>query len=476
MFWKKSPRLPITREDQIWVEESLSFLGEALGEDKLLAIENVTPSKRFFDRNFDGSERDARFILQTCMELMHVKKDRIVLEFYSEGNRVLDDGTIITTTADIFGSSSGASGTYQKQKDKAIIRIEKGQLKHPESLIATIAHELAHEKLLGENRIIENDEYLTDLTAIAYGFGIFIANAKFQFSNGINGGFGWQMASQGYLPEQVSAYAMASLALKKGETSYPYKSHLNASVRKYFERSLDYLKWNHASEDTTVFWSISVHHVEKEEEQSSNSKKAQDTSESPKTLKQWRQEIMHACYSGATETIEGLLQEGRSPNFNTIGGSPLTIAVKATNKNMVECLLRYGADLNFSEPDDIMDKLPLMAACENLNIAMVHWLIQMGAEVDRVAGNGKSVLEVAAETGSIELVEVLLKSGAHTEIKSGHYMSFDKTPLTAAVTANNTTMFSYLVKNGAKTKPIRKMKRSDIHPKMVKFLKAKKYL
>lgn len=476
MFWKRKPKLPITREDQIWVEESLSFLKEEFGEKKLLSKPMITLSQHFFGHNFDGSEKEAHLILQTCMEFMDVDRDRIVLEFYSEGNRALDDGTIITTTADIFGASSGASGTYRKQNNKAIIRIEKGQLKQPESLIATMAHELAHEKLLGENRIIENDEYLTDLTAIAYGFGIFIANAKFQFSTGLNNGFGWQMASQGYLPEQVSAYAMASLALKKQETSYPYKIHLNASTRKYFERTLNYLKQNETSENVAVFWSTSVEDMEEKEEKPSTEDQIKGKPKSSKTLEQWQQEVMHACYSRSIESMEALLQEGRSPNFNTIGGTPLTIAVKGNDKSMVECLLRYGANVNFSEPDNLMDKLPLMAACENLNSAMLHWLIDLGAQVDRVAGNGKSVLEVAVETGSLELVEGLLTAGAPIEIKSGHYMSFDKTPLTVAVIGNDTEMVSFLIKNGAKTKPIRKMKRSDIHPKMVKFLKAKKYL
>ena len=64
-------------------------------------------------------------------------------------------------------------GTYENTEDRTIISIETGQLKNPISLIATISHELAHHILLGENRIEENDELLL-LTAITYGFGIFI--------------------------------------------------------------------------------------------------------------------------------------------------------------------------------------------------------------------------------------------------------------------------------------------------------------
>ncbi|MFS4493590.1 hypothetical protein [Maribacter sp. 2308TA10-17] len=217
MFWNKKPKLPITPEDQIWVEESLTFLKQSLGEENLLSVNTVEPTEVFFNRHFDGSELDAEFILQRCLEFMNIPKGKVELEFYSEENHCLDDGTLLSSSADIMGRSEGTAGTYHKQSGKSIIQIERGQLKHPQILIATISHELAHEKLLGENRIIENDEYLTDLTAIVYGFGIFIANARFQFQSGMNNGFGWQMQSQGYLPEQVSAYAMASLSLKKKE-------------------------------------------------------------------------------------------------------------------------------------------------------------------------------------------------------------------------------------------------------------------
>ncbi len=46
-------------------------------------------------------------------------------------------------------------------------------------LVGTMAHELAHLKLMGERRVT-GDEYdnelLTDLTAVFHGFGIFLGN------------------------------------------------------------------------------------------------------------------------------------------------------------------------------------------------------------------------------------------------------------------------------------------------------------
>ncbi|TMM58159.1 hypothetical protein FEE95_01655 [Maribacter algarum] len=475
MFWKKKLKLPVTSEDQIWVEESLSFLMDSLGDERVRKVKTVEPTKEFFDRDFNSSEADAQFILERCMALMDIEKGKISLEFYSEENRYLDDGTLLSSTADIMGKSSGAAGTYQKSGGKSLIRIERSQLKHSESLIATISHELAHEKLLGEHRIIQNDEYLTDLMAIVFGFGIFIANAKFQFQSGMNDGFGWQMQSQGYLPEQVSAYAMASLALKKKETNQEYKKYLDSSVEKYFEQGLNYLQSDENTTDVTSFWGIKEQVEAKTKFQPVAKNEEAKVFESSE-LKQLQQEMQHACYQNNIETVEGLLQKRLSPNFIAIGGSPLTIAVKRENKELIDCLLYYGADINFSDPENMMDVLPLMAASENENVAMMKYLIDLGAEVNRVGGNGKSILEVAVLTRNTEVVITLLDAGANIDIKSGFFLNFDKTPITSAVLENDTTMVSFLVEKGAKTKPIRKIDRHKIHPKMVKFLKTRKYL
>ena len=69
--------------------------------------------------------------------------------------------------------------------------------------------QLAHQILLGENRILENYEYLTDLIAITSGFRVFIGNSRFQFSSH---DLGWQSSAQGYLPKQIIAYSMAWLS------------------------------------------------------------------------------------------------------------------------------------------------------------------------------------------------------------------------------------------------------------------------
>lgn len=237
MFWNKKKKLPITDEDKVWVDEDLNWLRAEFGEDHFMEIKTITPTKDFYERSFDGTEKDAEFILMRTMELMNIKDVDIKLNFFSDSPIEMVDGTVLTTPANIKGSWKSAAGTFEQKKNETLISIETQQLKNPISLIATISHELSHQILLGENRIKENDEYLTDITAITYGFGIFIGNSRFQFTSS---GFGWQSSSQGYLPEQIIAYAMAWLSKERNE-KIEYNHFLDKSIKKYLQQSYQWL-------------------------------------------------------------------------------------------------------------------------------------------------------------------------------------------------------------------------------------------
>lgn len=242
MFWNKKNKLPITKEDKVWIDEDLNWLRNELGEEHFMEIKTVKPTKDFYEKTFDGTEKDAEFILERTMELMCIQNTEIKLEYFSDSPVQMEDGSILTTPADINGSWESAGGFYEENSDNTIISIETSILKNPISLVAVIAHELSHQILLGENRISENDEYLTDLTAITYGFGIFTGNSRFNFSQfSTNGGFGWESSGLGYLPEQIIAYSMAWLSIERNE-NIEYSSFLKPSIKKYFNQSYEYLR------------------------------------------------------------------------------------------------------------------------------------------------------------------------------------------------------------------------------------------
>ncbi len=244
MFWNKKKKPSVTENDKKWIEESFIFLREILGNEHFDSLRTVTPTKNYYNWTFKGNEEDAEFVLERTKELMQIEDSNIRIEYFSDQPIEMADGTILSSPADINGKWQSATGVYKEFENEKIIYIEKGQLKNTFSLIATIAHELSHFILLGENRIEENDEYLTDLTAITYGFGIFLGNSRFQHSKFQNiSHSGWQMSSQGYLPEQVIAYAMVWLSIHRNEST-EYENYLNNGMRKFFTQNIEYLKTN----------------------------------------------------------------------------------------------------------------------------------------------------------------------------------------------------------------------------------------
>ena len=80
MFWNKKKKLPITEEDKIWVDEDLNWLKIEFGYDHFTEIRTVTPTKDFYERTFDGTEKDAEFILERTMELMKIEDVNINLD------------------------------------------------------------------------------------------------------------------------------------------------------------------------------------------------------------------------------------------------------------------------------------------------------------------------------------------------------------------------------------------------------------
>lgn len=248
MFWNKKIKSPVSEADEEWLNSDLTWLREAFSEEHFHQIRTITPTVDFYNRTFSGTEEDAHFVLERTKELMAIQNDHIKLAFFDNQPTYGEDGSMLSTPSpNIQGSWDAAAGTYQQTNEgETIISLDLGQLEDPIALIATISHELAHVILLGEGYLEENDEFLTDLTAIFYGYGLFLGNSSFQFSQrSTNFGSEWGYSRQGYLPEQVIAYAMAWLSFERNEELY-YAQYLNASLRKYVEQSYRYLESRHS--------------------------------------------------------------------------------------------------------------------------------------------------------------------------------------------------------------------------------------
>ena len=244
-FWQKRDEPPITEADRQWVEENLLWLAELFTPEVSRSLVTVTPDKQYFDRNFTGTEEDVDFILNKVAQIMHIKPWEIQLMFFSDRPTKYSEGISETPSEKLKGSwTSKKSELVDKGFGNKEIWIELGQMKDPMGLIATMSVELANYKLTSEYNIEEDLSLLVDLTSLFFGFGIFRANSYFKFAQWHgNTHHGWQMQKRGGLPEPIIAYVMAWLAYYRNE-DVAWKHYLNRTVRKYFERSFDYIEKN----------------------------------------------------------------------------------------------------------------------------------------------------------------------------------------------------------------------------------------
>ena len=232
-------------EDQQRVEEAFLWFEAQYGKDYLKNIPIIEPTKSFFDHDFKGVEEDAEFALDKICQYMDIKGVAIELYYFVEAPMEFSDEGIIATQnkEGLKAESNYALGKYSEDgSNKFRIGLEKSKLQDTQGMIATLAHELSHLILLGEGRLDENDEPLTDLNCIALGFGIFLSNSIFRFQQWSGVAFGgWQSNRSGYIPEQVAAYAMA-LFQNYQQNESKWHEHLEKSVKKMYQKNLKYLE------------------------------------------------------------------------------------------------------------------------------------------------------------------------------------------------------------------------------------------
>ncbi len=138
----------------------------------------------------------------------------------------------------------GAAGTYEEGERKFIIRIDKAGLDDPLGLVGTIAHELAHVRLLGESRIMRevfDNEVLTDLTVVHFGLGIFLANTPRNWESQYSKWPGTALLKPEHMTPPMFGWALAHLAWFRGEERPGWARYLNSAARANLKQGLRYL-------------------------------------------------------------------------------------------------------------------------------------------------------------------------------------------------------------------------------------------
>lgn len=176
-----------------------------------------------------------------------------------------------------------------------------------------------------------------------------------------------------------------------------------------------------------------------------------------------QQELKKALAKEDVEEMKKLKEIGADINGSIGDYTPLCVAVKSKNMKMVEEILKMGADIN--KCSSTGNKAISFAVINN-DFEMVEKLQKEGASLDTYLKVGRleenvwdmiglgfdyehakqySLLHIAAENGSVKMIQYLVNCGCHLE-NMDYNMA---TPIFASVEKNNLECVKELIKLGA---------------------------
>jgi hypothetical protein len=221
-----APACPLDLAEKTWTERRMRWLADQFGIDRLREAPVVLPTDDFFPDPYDATAAAAgRMMTRVC------------------GYMGVDPRTV---GFEVVPGLDQAVGHYVATDNKPVIRVVESQLEQPDFLVATLAHEVAHELLLGAGRIARDcpdHEQVTDLLPVFLGLGVFAANATVRDSSRSTAlTWSWSISRQGYLPSRIFGYALALFAFLRGETSPPWVSYLRPDASEPCRSGLHFLR------------------------------------------------------------------------------------------------------------------------------------------------------------------------------------------------------------------------------------------
>jgi ankyrin repeat protein len=145
--------------------------------------------------------------------------------------------------------------------------------------------------------------------------------------------------------------------------------------------------------------------------------------------------------------VELLLKNKADPNKqNSAGETPLLMAAKENkDKDIVELLLAYGADVNYQGPESQSFQTPLHAAINAWAVDNVKMILSKKANLEIRNKEGYTPMQLAVAALRMELLEPLLKAGANPNVT---YLN-GETLLHVSVRSNGTNQIALLLAHGA---------------------------
>jgi hypothetical protein len=262
LSWLFPAMCPCDPAAKAWVEQRLGWLAEQFPASAFTGRPVVLPTAEFFPAPYDGSNKAVRILFDQVCEYMDVDSYSVSLEFVAQAGKLnfvngagqsLPDAAGTYQSHRHFGDGmfvSGTPGIEPEQTARSLIRLDKADIDDPMALVGTIAHELAHVRLLGEGRVssrVFDNELLTDLTVVHLGLGIFLANTPRTWDSQYTRWPNSDLRKPEYMTPPMFGWALAHLAWFRGEARPTWARHLRLGARANFRQGLRYLQQTGAS-------------------------------------------------------------------------------------------------------------------------------------------------------------------------------------------------------------------------------------
>jgi hypothetical protein len=217
-MWPLRRKPAIDPETADWISDNLLWLFKHFHRHAATPARGfILPKTGFFPTEGQTGHDLAERIFEQAKLYCGLSGDTILLTTHEDDDETFPSGVGMASQP-----RKSAAGLYWAgDMDNApTVSYSASLLHEPGTFIATLAHELAHHVLArgaAEPAPCDDDEeeFLTDLTAVFMGYGVFLARARFVHWSVHDLGGGWSGSGWrqlGYLPEQDLLYASAMLA------------------------------------------------------------------------------------------------------------------------------------------------------------------------------------------------------------------------------------------------------------------------
>ncbi|PUB80784.1 MAG: hypothetical protein DBP02_20195 [gamma proteobacterium symbiont of Ctena orbiculata] len=240
-MWNPFRKKPLLSEENILfqIECFKWLLTHFGGDDFYKEARLVLPTRDFFPATVDSKEAAAKATLKQVRKYAGMENWPVKLQVQEK-----DPNLHVAPTLVVRNAEQNPLGTFSvNDNNEATITYNPKIVADPTQMVATFANEISH-YLTGTAPELPpggwvNWELATDIGATFLGFGIFQANAAFNFRQYTSvDTVGWQTSGGGYLTEAEHSYSLAIfLRLKTIEPEYALP-HCDSNLKEYLKMAL----------------------------------------------------------------------------------------------------------------------------------------------------------------------------------------------------------------------------------------------